>query len=57
MVSLRKDAVLYADLIYARSIFIVPIVLPACISVVKEVMRTQFVAGGELISSGTEENY
>lgn len=56
MVSLRKDALLYADLMYDRTIFI-PIVLSAYISVVTEVMRTHIVAVGELISSRTEENY
>lgn len=57
MVSLRKGAFLYADLIYDRTTFIPIVVLSAYISVVTEVMRTQFVAGGELISSRTEENY
>lgn len=57
MVSLRKDALLYAALIYDRTIFIPIVVLSAYISVVTEVMRTHFVAGGELISSRTEENY
>lgn len=52
VVSLHKDALLYADRIYLPIV-----VLSAYISVVTQVMRTHFVAGGELISSRTEENY